>query len=214
MVRKLNIGNNNMTHSIAERFRRFLPVVVDLETAGLNSETDAILEIAAIILTMDANGKIIPQEQYACHVLPFKGANLDQEALEFNGIDPYHPFRFAVDEATALSQILLPIERAVKDQGCQRAVLVGHNPNFDLSFLKAAIKRCNYKPDPFHAFTTFDTATLAALALKHTVLAVAAQAAGLAFDNQQAHSAIYDVTKTAELFCYIVNKWDAKESEK
>jgi ribonuclease T len=213
MVRKLNIGNNNMTHSIAERFRRFLPVVVDLETAGLNSETDAILEIAAIILTMDANGKIIPQEQHACHVLPFKGANLDQEALEFNGIDPYHPFRFAVDEATALSQILLPIERAVKNQGCQRAVLVGHNPNFDLSFLKAAIKRCNYKPDPFHAFTTFDTATLAALALKHTVLAVAVQEAGLVFDNQQAHSAIYDVTKTAELFCYIVNKWDARDND-
>jgi ribonuclease T len=192
---------------IAARFRGFLPVVVDIETAGLNPETDAVLEIAAIILTMDEKGYIKPQETHFAHVLPFEGANLDKEALEFTGIDPTHPFRFAVSEKEALDIIFKPIRKAIKATGCHRAILVGHNPIFDISFLQAAVKRTNCKRNPFHPFTTFDTATLSGLALKHTVLAVAAKRAGIKFEVQNAHSALYDTTKTAELFCYIVNRW-------
>ena len=192
---------------IAQRFRRYLPVVVDIETAGLNAKKDAILEIAAITLAMDDEGIIKIDESHMCHVNPFEGANLDQEALEFTGIDPYHPFRFAISEAEALEKIFQPIRLAVKKSKCLRAILVGHNPMFDLSFLQAAVKRCDYKRDPFHKFTTLDTATLGGLAFGHTVLAVACERAGFKFETEKAHSALYDATQTAELFCLIVNKW-------
>ena len=102
---------------IAKRFRRFLPVVVDIETAGLNYATDAVLEIAAIILTIDENGIIKPKKTYFEHVMPFEGAHLDPKALEFTGIDPSHPFRFAVPEKKALQKILGPIRKEVKETG-------------------------------------------------------------------------------------------------
>ncbi len=192
---------------IANRFRGFLPVVVDVETAGFNADTDALLEIAAVTIGMDPSGELHPRQTFAAHVEPFPGANLEQRALEFTGIDPYHPFRLALPEREALEQVLLPVREEVKGQGCSRAILVGHNAFFDLGFLKAAVDRTRFKKNPFHNFSTFDTATLGGLAYGQTVLARAAQAAGINWDNEQAHSAVYDAERTAELFCAIVNRW-------
>lgn len=192
---------------IAARFRTFLPVVVDVETAGFDPKKDALLELAAVTLRIDDSGQWGRRETHSCHVEPFPGANLDPAALEFTGIDPYHPFRFAVPENEALQQIFRPVRRAVKEAGCTRAVLVGHNPSFDLSFISAATKRTGLKRNPFHPFTTFDTATLGALAFGQTVLARAVQAAGIPWDSTQAHSAVYDAERTADLFCHIVNRW-------
>lgn len=194
---------------MASRFRGFLPVVVDVETGGFNPETDALLEIAAVTLKVDVDGKWQCDETHACHVVPFPGARLDPSSLEFTGIDPHHPFRSAVSEREALQQVFNPIRHAVKARGCTRAVLVGHNPAFDLSFLKAAVKRTGVKRDPFHPFTTFDTATLGGLAFGQTVLARALEMAGIPWDSKQAHSAIYDAERTAELFCAVVNLWGA-----
>ena len=189
------------------RFRGYLPVIVDLETAGFDPKKNALLEIAAVILAMDKNGSISIKESHSYHVIPFPGAQLDQSALEFNGIDPYHPFRFALDEKEALQKIFKPVRTAVKTNGCQRAILVGHNPAFDIGFLNAAVERTGIKRNPFHPFSTFDTATLSGLVYGQTVLARAAQAAGLSWDQKQAHSARYDAERTAELFCGIVNRW-------
>jgi ribonuclease T len=198
--------------AIASRFRGFLPVVVDVETAGLNPQTDALLEIAAIILEMDTQGNLQPGPSYACHVLPFTGANLTEESLAFNGIDPYHPFREALPEREALQDIFRPVRRAVSEKGCTRAILVGHNPLFDLAFLNAAVERTQIKRNPFHPFSSFDTATLGGLAFGQTVLARAVQAAGFDWDNSRAHSAIYDARRTAELFCLVVNRWKDQEA--
>ncbi len=192
----------------AARFRGFLPVVVDVETGGFNCETDALLEIAAVLLEVDATGKWIRHATHSCHVEPFPGANLEPAALEFNGIDPGHPLRFAVPEREALTKIFGPIRERVKATGCTRAVLVGHNPAFDLSFVNACVKRTGYKRNPFHPFTMFDTATLGGLAYGQTVLARAVNAAGFEWDPRDAHSAIYDAEMTAQLFCRIVNEWD------
>ncbi|MEN8169575.1 MAG: ribonuclease T [Pseudomonadota bacterium] len=192
---------------IANRFRGFLPVVVDVETAGFNAETDALLEIAAVTVRMDDDGRLRRSQTVACHVEPFPGANLEQRALDFTGIDPYNPFRMAKKEKEALEHIFAPIREEVKAQGCTRAILVGHNPFFDLGFLKAAIERTNNKKSPFHSFSSFDTATLGGLAYGQTVLAKACAAAGVEFDSGQAHSAIYDTERTAELFCTIVNRY-------
>ena len=194
---------------IANRFRGFLPVVVDVETGGFNPRTDALLEIAAVIIEMDDNGLVYPGESVHQHVEPFKGANIEKSALEFTGIDPYHPFRKAVNECAALGEIFKPVRRAIKENNCNRAVLVGHNAFFDHDFLKAAVERAGIKRNPFHPFSCFDTATLAGLAVGQTVLAKACEAANIDFDQREAHSAIYDTQKTAELFCYIVNRWKA-----
>ncbi|XDT73981.1 ribonuclease T [Hahella sp. SMD15-11] len=192
---------------LARRFRGFLPVVVDVETAGFNPRTDALLEVAAVIIGMNEAGEVFPEHSQAFNVAPFEGANLEQAALDFTGIDPHNPLRGALDEGDALRQLFQPIRKAVKAYGCNRAVLVGHNAFFDHSFLFAAAERAGIKRNPFHPFSTFDTATLAALAYEHTVLSQACKRAGIDFDNKEAHSALYDAEKTAELFCRIVNRW-------
>ncbi len=200
-----------MTHPqrppFSRRFRGYLPVIVDVETAGFNPHEHALLEIAAVILEMNEEGKLGIVNTCAAHVKPFKGAKLDEAALKFNKIDPFHPFRFAVEEVEALQKVFTPIKAAVKANGCTRAILVGHNPSFDLGFVNAAAARCKIKKNPFHPFSTFDTATLGGLAYGQTVLAKAAQAAGLDWNNENAHSAIYDAEQTARLFCDIVNRW-------
>jgi len=197
---------------MSNRFRGYLPVVVDVETAGFNHQTDALLEIAAVLLRTNEKGQWERDKSYFCHVAPFEGANLEKAALEFTGIDPFHPFRFAVSEEEALKTIFQPIRQALRESRCNRAILVGHNPSFDLNFLKAAVERAKIKRNPFHPFSTFDTATLAGLAFGQTVLAKAVLAAGLGWDGKQAHSAQYDAEQTADLFCKIVNMWGDKVS--
>ena len=196
---------------IGQRFRGFLPVVVDVETGGFDPERDALLEIAAVILNVDDTQGWHRHETVACHVKPFEGAHLDPAALEFNGIDPHHPFRLAISEQAALKKIFDPIWKAVTVQACTRAILVGHNTAFDLSFIKAAVARTKVKRNPFHAFSTFDTVSLAGLAYGQTVLSRAVVAAGLDWTESDAHSAIYDAERTAELFCRIVNTWDNRD---
>lgn len=191
---------------MAQRFRGFLPVVVDVETGGFNSDTDALLEIAMVTLKMDDEGYLHPDETMSANIHPFDGANLEQEALDFTGIDPFDPERDAEFEIDALTPMLQTVRREIKHYGCNRAVLVGHNAHFDHGFLRAAIDRNDIKRDPFHPFSSFDTASIAAIALGQTVLAKSCKIAGIDFDNSEAHSAAYDTYKTAELFCYIVNR--------
>ena len=206
-----NIPTNAVTAQksplIKGRFRGFLPVVVDVETGGFNADTDALLEIAVVLLDVDEHGHWSQAKTYSCHVEPFSGANVEQAALEFNRIVLDHPLRLAKPEREALIHVLNPVRTYVRETGCSRAVLVGHNPAFDLGFLNAAVKRTHFKRNPFHPFTAFDTATLGGLAFGQTVLARAVQAAQLPWDERDAHSAVYDAQMTAELFCAIVNRW-------
>lgn len=200
---------NDGKSPLARRFRGFLPVVVDVECGGFNSRTDAILEIAATTLTMDDAGWLAIEETFDWQVVPFPGANLEPAALEFTGIDPHHPDRKAKAEELVFGELFKAIRGKVKSHGCSRAVLVGHNAHFDHAFVMAAAARAGIKRNPFHPFSVFDTATLAGLACGHTVLARACQLAGIDFNNAEAHTAAYDTVKTAELFCYIVNRWQA-----
>ncbi|MET0069984.1 MAG: ribonuclease T [Candidatus Thiodiazotropha sp.] len=199
--------------AMGQRFRGYLPVVVDVETGGFDAARDALLEIAATTIAIDQAGMLHPAETHAYHLIPFEGANIDPKALEFNGIDPQHPFRDALPEKEALRQLFAPIRKAVKASGCKRAILVGHNAFFDLGFLNAAVERTGIKRNPFHPFSTFDTVTLAGVAYGQTVLAKAAKAAGLDWDSSEAHSAIYDTQQTARLFCGIINRWQASSPD-
>jgi ribonuclease T len=202
----------SISNPLGKRFRGYLPVVIDIETAGFNPKKNPLLEIAAVIVELDDHNELVITERYACNIIPFKNAELDAAALKFNGIDPYHPFRMAVEEKEALDKLFTPIKAAVKRNLCSRAILVGHNPAFDISFLNAAIQRCQITRSPFHPFSSFDTATLGGLIYQQTVLAKIAQAAGLDWDSNQAHSALYDTEKTAELFCIMINRWQKLEA--
>lgn len=194
---------------IAERFRGFLPVVIDVETGGFNPHTDALLEIAGVVIEMQEDGLLKRGQTWRYHVQPFAGANLEAASLAVNGIDPFHPLRLALPEHEVLTQLLSDIRRSVKNSGCNRAILVGHNAYFDLNFLNAAITRCDIKRNPFHPFSCFDTATLGGVAFGQTVLAKLALAAGMQWDSSEAHSAAYDAEITADLFCLICNRLKA-----
>lgn len=190
---------------LSQRFRGFLPVVVDVETGGFNETTDALLQIAAVLIDLDESGQLYCSETLSCHVTPFAGANLDPKSMEVNGIDVDHPFRFAIEEKQALPKIFKPVREAIKHQGCSKAILVGHNAHFDLKFINAAAQRSGIKRNPFHPFSTFDTVSLSGLIYGQTVLARSVKCAGLDWDAAEAHSAVYDAERTAELFCKIVN---------
>ncbi|MGH8153651.1 MAG: ribonuclease T [Rhodanobacteraceae bacterium] len=192
---------------MSTRFRGFLPVVVDVETGGFNARQDALLEIAAVIVSMDGAGLLTPEPIVSTHVEAFPGSHIDPKSLEVNGIDPDQPLRGALPERVALELVFKPVRAAIKATGCQRAILVGHNAAFDLGFLNAAVQRTGYKRNPFHPFSCFDTATLGGLAYGQTVLSRAVQAAGFEWNANEAHSAVYDAERTAALFCTIVNRW-------
>ena len=196
----------NESTLMSQRFRGYLPVVVDVETGGFNETTDALLQIAAVLIDIDERGQLYCSETVSCHVTPFEGANLDPKSMEVNGIDVDHPFRFAIEEKQALPKIFKPVREAIKSQACSKAILVGHNAHFDLKFINAAASRSGIKRNPFHPFSTFDTVTLAGLAYGQTVLARSIQSAGMEWDSSEAHSAVYDAEMTAMLFCKIVNE--------
>ena len=202
------MSQDNQFNTLKSRFRGYFPVVIDVETAGFNSKTDALLEICAVTLQMDEDGWLKPATTIHFHVAPFEGAILHKEALEFNGIrDPFSPLRGAVSEEVALKEIYKQIRKEQKNTDCTRAIMVAHKATFDHSFVMAASERAKLKRNPFHPFATFDTAALSGLAFGQTVLAKACQTAEIPFDNKEAHSALYDTERTAELFCKIVNKW-------
>ena len=192
---------------MANRFRGFLPVVIDVETGGFNCRTDALLEIAVVLLEFDTDGTLGRRETIRYHVQPFEGANIEEASIAVNGIDPWHPLRPAIDEKDALQRVFREVRRAVRESRCSRAVLVGHNAHFDLGFLNEAVERAAIKRNPFHPFSCFDTATICGVAFGQTVLARAAIAAGLGWDDTQAHSASYDAEMTADLFCEVVNRF-------
>ena len=190
---------------MSARFRGYLPIVVDVETGGFNEQTDALLQIAAVIIDMDEDGQVFCAETVSCHVTPFEGSRLDPASMQINGIDVDHPFRLALEEQQALPKIFKPVREALKRQACNKAILVGHNAHFDLKFINAAAQRSGIKRNPFHPFSNFDTVTLAGLVYGQTVLARALKAAGFEWDTSEAHSAVYDAEMTASLFCKIVN---------
>jgi ribonuclease T len=186
-------GQPALRGNIAERFRGFLPVVVDVETGGFDPDRHALLEIAVAPVGMDSDGLLSPGPVTSTHVIPYEGSELDPRSLAVNGIDPHHPLRAARQERAALDYVFKPVRAALAASGCQRAILVGHNAHFDLAFLNSVL----------------DTASLAGLAYGQTVLSRALQAAGLEWNGRDAHSARYDVERAGELFCTIVNTWKA-----
>ncbi|MFS8064317.1 MAG: ribonuclease T [Luteimonas sp.] len=192
---------------MCERFRGYLPVVVDVETGGFDWTRHALLEIAAIPIDLDDDGHFVLGDIVSAHVVPAPGTEIDPKSLEVTGIIIDHPFRMAKPEKEALDHVFAAVRAAVRRHGCQRAILVGHNAHFDLNFLNAAVARVQHKRNPFHPFSVFDTVTLGGVAYGQTVLARAVQAAGMEWNSADAHSAVYDAERTAQVFCKVANAW-------
>lgn len=197
------------TPELRDRFRHYFPVIIDVETAGFNAQTDALLEIAAVTVRMDEAGMLHPDQEIHYHIHPFEGANIEPAAIEFNGIKVDCALRGAIDETEAMKGLSKAISKLQKSANCQRSVIVAHNASFDMSFVNAALARTNVKRSPFHPFVSFDTTSLAALTLGQTVLVKACEAANIAFDQKQAHGALYDAQRTAELFCFMMNRYQS-----
>ena len=192
---------------LKNRFRKYLPVVVDIETGGFDPELNAILEIA-ITLIEENDNKFVVGETHRHHIIPFKNSIIEKESLEFTKIKLDHPLRNASNENDALKDLFKIINKTKNKYECSRAILVGHNAHFDNSFLNAAIKRNNIKKTPFHKFSVIDTVSLGVLATGQTVLARVCEKLNINYDNDQAHSAAYDTQVTAEVFCSIINNYD------
>ncbi|MEM7220959.1 MAG: exonuclease domain-containing protein [Pseudomonadota bacterium] len=189
---------------MSDRFRGFLPIVVDIETGGFSPNEHAILELAAVFLRLDDDGvKIAGSWQRP--VAPRAGSRVEEASLKVTGIDPTRP---APSEEEAIRELIEVVRRVQRDADCQRSLMVAHNAAFDMGFFNAAVERAGIKRNPFHPFTFIDTASLAAVAVGHTVLRESCVRAGIAFESERAHGALYDAERTAELFCWIVNRWD------
>ena len=193
--------------SLGQYFRRFLPVVVDVETGGLNPHKHALLEVAVVFLKVGSAG-LIPGLSQHYHIRPFEKSEITESSAQFLGISAstkeygsdHHQF-----EQDVFEELHDLISSRVEREGCTRAILVGHNAAFDLSFMQAAFKRNRIK-DPFHQFSTLDTVSMSAAILGHTVLSKACMAAGICWDNSKAHCAMYDCQQTAQLFCRTINQ--------
>ena len=195
---------------IKERFRKYLPVVVDLETGGFDPKTNAILEIAAtLIVKNEGTQSLDVGKTYRYHIEPYEGLVVEQESLDFTKINLNHPLRNAIAEKDALEELFKIINTERTANGCSRAILIGHNAHFDHSFLTEAVSRNNIKKSPFHPFSVLDTVTLGALHTKQTVLARICDVLNIDYDSKEAHSAAYDSDITAKVFCKIVNEFDS-----
>lgn len=193
--------------TIKDRFRGFLPVVVDLETSGFNPRTAALLQVSMMTVSMDEQGYLHPDELFTANIRPFAQAQFEESNIRFIGLDPFDESRNLEPETEALPRLLKAIAKKVKAADCRRAILVGHNAAFDQSFLQAAVARINYKRNPFHPFSVMDTASLSGLVYGQTVLARACMAAGIPFDEATAHRSDYDTRLECELFCHLVNRF-------
>ena len=195
---------------LKDRFRKFLPVVVDLETGGFDAKKNAILEIAIQLIDED-NSKLILGDAHRYHINPFTGLIVDKDALEFLKLDLNHPLRIAVEEDYALKEAFKLIDKQRSKYDCSRAILVGHNAFFDHSFILEACLRNKIKKSPFHPFSLIDTVSLGVLATKQTVLARICKELDIVYENEEAHSAAYDARITAQVFCKIINNYDNLE---
>ncbi|MFP6797189.1 MAG: exonuclease domain-containing protein [Pseudomonadales bacterium] len=186
------------------RFRGYLPVVIDVETGGFDRSRHALLQIAIVLLGWE-DDQLYPLDTHVWELIPHPNMDVDDASLQITGIDLNDPTRNAISEGEALKECFRVVRRSVRDAQCQRAIVTAHNGHFDHGFLTTTSERNNIKRNPFHPFSVIDTASLAAVALGHTVLSEACARAGIDFDEENAHNAKYDAEATAALFCRIVN---------
>ncbi|RIY36702.1 exonuclease domain-containing protein [Psittacicella gerlachiana] len=191
---------------MAKRFRGFYPLVVDIETTGIDHHENSIIQIAAVALTFDQDLNLVPYAELKLNVHPLKGNSINPDSIAITKINPFNYQRKAVDLTTALTALCKFARGAQKAHGCKRTVLTAHNVNFDKGFIYHYLEKCKIKRIPFHPFTVFDTSVLGAMFLADSRLKIAInKLPNETFDSSKAHDALFDAHECAKLFAYCVN---------
>lgn len=188
-----------------ERFRSFLPVVVDLETGGTQADIHALLELSITLLDWEED-RLILKQSMTWEITPHPETEVTEKSLEVTQINLDDPERNAESEDHVLREAFRLIRREIRSAGCTRAMLTAHNAHFDHGFIMAAAKRNNINRNPFHPFTVMDTASLCGVTVGHTVLNEAAKRLDIHYEREYAHSSAYDADIAAKVFCAIVNR--------
>ncbi|AZP36374.1 Ribonuclease T [Candidatus Annandia adelgestsuga] len=195
------------------RFKGFYPIVIDIETSGLDSNINAILEIALITFKIDKNGWLKKDQIIHFHIKPFLNSKINYESLIHNKININSSLRGAISEYNAFNKIIKLITKKMKKNLCNRSIIVAHNVVFDHNFIMSSIERLGITINPFHPFTTFDTSTISSFIIGQNILFKACKKIGLYFNMKYSHSALYDSLLTASLFCKLINKFKFKKKK-
>ena len=155
-------------------------VVFDLETTGFSPETNRIIEIGAVKVQ---NGKIV--DKFSTFV------------------NPQVPIPFRIEQLTSINDSMVIDAPVIADilpefmKFCEGCVMVAHNADFDMSFIKKNCQRLDIPCKP----TVVDTVALARVLLPNLnrfKLDTVAKALGVSLENH--HRAVDDAGCTAEIF--------------
>ena len=155
-------------------------VVFDLETTGFSPETNRIIEIGAVKVH---NGKIV--DKFSTFV------------------NPQVPIPFRIEQLTSINDSMVIDAPVIADilpefmKFCEGCVMVAHNADFDMSFIKKNCQRLDIPCKP----TIVDTVALARVLLPNLnrfKLDTVAKALGVSLENH--HRAVDDAGCTAEIF--------------
>ena len=155
-------------------------VVFDLETTGFSPETNRIIEIGAVKVQ---NGKIV--DKFSTFV------------------NPQVPIPFRIEQLTSINDSMVIDAPVIADilpefmKFCEGCVMVAHNADFDMSFIKKNCQRLDIPCKP----TIVDTVALARVLLPNLnrfKLDTVAKAVGVSLENH--HRAVDDAGCTAEIF--------------
>ncbi len=160
-------------------------VVFDIETTGFSPVNNRIIEIGAVKVS---------------------GGGISDRFSSF--VNPDVPIPFEIEKLTGINDSMVMgapfIEEVLPEflAFCKDAVLVAHNANFDMSFIKENALRQNIR----RQFTYVDTVGIARILLphqaKHTLDAVA-KTMGVSLENH--HRAVDDAEATAEIFVKFIS---------
>ena len=161
---------------------------IDVETTGLDSDYHEIIEICIVT----------PKYSYHKKIRPNHPERMDAKALAVNGYRPSE-WRHAIDSSIAAGEI----SELLKDH-----LIIGHNPRFDMAFIKELCWRENVSlcMDP----RAIDTTTIAYLYLVplglHS-LSLDAIRKFLGWNVHNYHDAYHDVIDTKRLYEELISPW-------
>ncbi len=160
-------------------------VVFDLETTGFSPENNRIIEIGAVKV---------------------QGGKITDKFSTF--VNPQVPIPFRIEQLTSINDSMVidapPIEQILPQfmEFCEGCVMVAHNADFDMSFIKKNCMRQGMECRP----TIVDTVGLARILLPNLnrfKLDTVAKALGVSLDNH--HRAVDDAGCTAEIFVKFID---------